>query len=92
MGRNGLSVIDAKRYARAIQMEERLKSLPQVVPEDDSMFVPVIPRSGKADPGEMLIGISVTLPDGVVITVKQGSAQALVSFIRHYSGKEDESC
>ncbi len=23
---------------------------------------------------------------------KQGSAQALVSFIRHYSGKEGESC
>ena len=92
MSRNGLSVIDAKRLARAAQMEERLRSLPQAVSDDGSMFVPVIPRAGKADSGEMLIGISVTLPDGVIITVKQGSAQALVSFIRHYSGKEGESC
>lgn len=92
MSRNGLSVIDAKRHARALQMEERLKSLPHVVSEDSSMFVPVIPRVEKTDSGEMLFGISVTLPDGVIITVKQGSAQALVSFIRHYSGKEGESC
>lgn len=89
MSKNGLSVLDAKRQARALQQEERLRSVPKVVADDgESLFLPITPKAEKPDPAEMLFGISATLPDGVVLSVKQCSAHALVSFLRFYSGKE----
>ena len=87
---HGLSITGAKALARACQIEEKLKSLPSVVSEDNepAMFAPVTVSRGKIKPEEMLFGISVTLPGGTVVSVKQGSAEAIVSFISHYVEKE----
>ena len=36
---------------------------------------------------DLLTGISLTLPDGTVITIRRGSAEAVVSFLKLYSGE-----
>ena len=42
-------------------------------------------------PCDLLSGISLTLPDGTVINIRRGSAEAVVSFLKLYSG-EDKPC
>jgi len=76
MHKNGLSALSAKQIARACQLEDRLKSLPKVVSEDGgaTIFTPVSVPKASPDPSEMLFGLSLTLPDGAVVTIKQGSA------------------
>lgn len=38
-------------------------------------------------PCDLLSGISLTLPDGTVINIHRGSAEAVVSFLKLYSGE-----
>ena len=38
-------------------------------------------------PCDLLAGISLTLPDGTVISIRRGSAEAVVSFLKLYSGE-----
>ena len=53
-------------------------------------FLPVIPSGNEnesARPSDILMGIGLTLPDGTVITIRRGSAEAVVSFLKLYSGE-----
>ena len=40
---------------------------------------------------DQLTGVSLTLPDGTVVSIRHGSAEAVVSFLRLYTG-EDAPC
>lgn len=54
-----------------------------------AMFLPVeasVPLHGGAS--EMLSGISVTFPDGSQVSIRHGSAQAVMSFLKLYSREE----
>ena len=56
----------------------------------EESFVPVVVREGfrpESNPGDILTGISLTLPDGTAISIRRGSAEAVVSFLRLYSGE-----
>lgn len=94
MIKQGLSVHNAKKVARACQVEEMLKSQPKVTTEEEGavIFAPVSVPKATPDPLEMLFGLSVTLPDGAVVSIKQGSAHAIVSFIKEYQRKEGGVC
>lgn len=88
MSRNGHSVRQAKAYAASLQPES-LKKETVLVPE--SSFVPVaVQKESHLDFNacDILTGISLTLPDGTVISIRRGSAEAVVSFLKLYSGEE----
>ena len=39
------------------------------------------------NPHDVLTGISLTLPDGTVVSIRRGSAEAVVSFLKLYTGE-----
>ena len=40
-----------------------------------------------ATPHDVLMGISLTFPDGTAVSIRRGSAEAVVSFLKLYSGE-----
>ena len=86
MSRKGYSAREAKAHVASLQPEPLRREA--MTPEES--FVPVVVREGfrpESNPGDILTGISLTLPDGTVISIRRGSAEAVVSFLRLYSGE-----
>ena len=83
MSRRGLSARQAKAQAQSLQPE--LSNAPS-----ESSILPVVlhedPRL-ESQPYDILTGISLTLPDGTVISIRRGTPGAVVSFLRLYSGE-----
>lgn len=87
MSKKGYSARKAKAHAICLQPDPPKKdsldaaglSLVPVVLHEDSR-----PELNTCD---LLTGISLTLPDGTVITIRRGSAEAVVSFLKLYSGE-----
>ncbi len=78
-----------------VKADTLTKSVPTVSSSDDvPSFLPVrvrpVPESQENLSG-LLSGISLTLPDGTVVSIRRGSAEAVVSFLRLYTG-EGMSC
>lgn len=83
----GYSVRDAKSRVLRFRnesdaLDSSMSSAPPILPvrlvsEPD---VPVLPC-------DLLTGISLTLPDGTVINIRRGSAEAVASFLKLYSGE-----
>ena len=83
----GYSVHDAKSRVLKLRnesdaLDSSMSSSPSILPvrlvsESD---VPVRPC-------DLLAGISLTLPDGTVVSIRRGSAEAVVSFLKLYSGE-----
>jgi hypothetical protein len=87
MYRNGHSVGDAKGRVLALKMERA--DVPSSESESLS-FLPVNVSGGEAADtrnSDFLTGISLTLPDGTVVSIRRGSAEAVVSFLKLYSGE-----
>ena len=59
-------------------------------PDESPSFLPVrISETGRHDVrgSDLLTGVSLTLPDGTVVGIRRGSAEAVVSFLKLYSGE-----
>ena len=83
MCRCGHTVAEAKSSIVRLKSEESMNSY--VIPHDH-VFLPVRTTSPRASsPQDLLHGICVTHPDGTVTTIRSGSAEAVVSFLRLYS-------
>ena len=83
MSRRGLSARQAKAQAQSLQPE--LSNAPS-----ESSILPVVLHEDsrlESQPYDILVGINLTLPDGTVITIRRGSAEAVVSFLKLYSGE-----
>ena len=83
MSRRGLSARQAKTRAQSLQPE--LLNAPS-----ESSILPVVFREEsclESRSCDILTGVSLTLPDGTVITIRRGSAEAVVSFLKLYSGE-----
>ena len=83
MSRRGLSARQAKAQAQSLQPE--LSNAPS-----GSSILPVVFHEEsclESQSYDILTGISLTLPDGTVITIRRGSAEAFVSFLKLYSGE-----
>ena len=83
MGRKGLRVGQAKAQARSLQPElsnslSESSILPVILHEDSRL---------ESQPYDILMGINLTLPDGTVISIRRGSVEAVVSFLKLYSGE-----
>ncbi len=77
-------VSDAKGRVLQLRMEVQASSSPDA----PSCFLPVDVRGDSAVPQPgLLTGISLTLPDGTAISIRRGSAEAVVSFLKLYSGE-----
>ena len=83
MSRKGLSARQAKAQAHSLQPE--LSNAPS-----ESSILPVVLHEDsrlESQPYDILSGINLTLPDGTVISIRRGSAEAVVSFLKLYSGE-----
>ena len=82
MHRRGYSVGDAKGRVLQLRMDV------QASPDAPSGFLPVDVREDTASPHpDLLTGVSLTLPDGTTVSIRRGSAGAVVSFLKLYSGE-----
>lgn len=92
MSRNGLSVNEAKSRIRECQ---RRAAYEPVSCDTGLMFLPVssdgMPSGASRPEADMLSGISLTFPDGTVVSIRRGGAKALVSFLALYR-KGGEPC
>ena len=85
---HGYSVSEAKGRVLQLRMEAQASKLP----EPASGFLPIDVSEGGASPQpDLLTGISLTLPDGTAVSIRRGSASAVVSFLKLYT-KEDLPC
>ena len=87
MSRKGLSALQAKANAKRLQPESQKEGSTVAM---ESSLVPVVVHEDShsgSNPCDVLTGISLTLPDGTVITIRRGSAGAVVSFLKLYSGE-----
>jgi len=83
MSRKGLSARQAKVQAQSLQPE--LSNVPS-----ESSILPVVFHEEsclESRSCDILTGISLTLPDGTVVSIRRGSAEAVVSFLKLYSGE-----
>ena len=84
----GYSVGDAK--GRVLQL--RMDAQASAPAEATSCFLPIDVREDATSPHhDLLTGISLTLPDGTMVSIRRGSAEAVVSFLKLYSG-EGQPC
>ena len=87
MSRHGHSARLARQHALNLQPEPLKKESCTVT---ESSFVPVVLHEdshSESNSCDILTGISLTLPDGTVISIRRGSAEAVVSFLKLYSGE-----
>ena len=87
----GYSVHDAK--SRVLKFRNESDALDSPMLSSPSILpVRLVSESDvPVRPCDLLTGISLTLPDGTVINIRRGSAEAVVSFLKLYSG-EDSLC
>ena len=91
MSRHGHSARLARLHALNLQSEPLKKESCTVT---ESSFVPVVLHEeshSESNSCDILTGISLTLPDGTAVSIRRGSAEAVVSFLKLYSG-EGSSC
>ena len=82
MYRHGYSVGEAKGRVLQLGMDVQASSSPGA----PSSFLPVDVRGDSSIPQpDLLTGISLTLPDGTTVSIRRGSAEAVVSFLKLYS-------
>ena len=85
--RRGYSVHDAKNRVLKFRnesdaLDSSMSSAPSILP-----VRLVSEPDAPVRPCDLLAGISLTLPDGTVINIRRGNAEAVVSFLKLYSGE-----
>ena len=86
MSRKGYSAREAKAHAASLQPE----SITRETTISEESFVPVVVRedsSPESNSCDVLTGINLTFPDGTLVSIRRGSAEAVVSFLKLYSGE-----
>ena len=87
MSDKGLSVQSAKLKIRMCQAEARRESSAACSETTGAMFVPV-EASAPVCPPDQLSGVSFVFPDGTHVSIKSGSAKAVMSLMKLYQKEE----
>lgn len=87
MSEKGLSVQSAKLQIRMCQEHARKESLPPCPETTGTMFLPV-ESSTPAESHDLLSGVSFVFPDGTHVSIKSGSAKAVISLMKLYQKEE----
>ena len=82
MSRKGLSALQAKANAKRLQPESQNKD--SIVAMESSLVPVVVHEDSHSESNscDILTGISLTLSDGTVISIRRGSAEAVVFFLK----------
>ena len=85
---HGYSVGEAKGRVLQLRMDAQVSEPSEPV----TGFLPLDVSECAASPQpDLLTGISLTLPDGTAVSIRRGSAEAVVSFLKLYS-REGSPC
>lgn len=87
MSEKGLSVQSAKLQIRMCQAHAQKESLPPCSETTGTMFLPVEP-STPTESRDLLSGVSFVFPDGTHVSIKSGSAKAVISLMKLYQKEE----
>ena len=91
MSEKGLSVQIAKKQIRQLAQESLRASSGQVAETTGPLFMAVAPTPESRtvySGADLLSGISFTFPDGTQVSIKSGSARAVMSFMKLYQREE----
>lgn len=91
MSEKGYSVLRAKMEIRAAQAAARKEKAEATSSTTGMMFVPLEPPTVELPAEDTLSGISLTFPNGTIVTIKKGGAKSVMQLIKLY-GKEDALC
>lgn len=87
MSEKGLSVQSAKQHIRKCQEQARMEPPAPCSASTGAMFLPV-ETSVPAYSRDLLSGVSFVFPDGTHVSIKSGSAKAVMSLMKLYQKEE----
>ena len=87
----GYSVRLAKQQIRLLQAEARKECSEATAKDTGMMFLPMEMPSDSVCPENYLFGITLTFPNGTIVTIKKGSAKSVMHLMKLYE-KEDLLC
>ena len=91
LSEKGYSVLRAKREIRTVH-EAALKEMAEASTANTGMmFVPMEPPAMELPVENLLHGISMTFPNGTVVSVRKGCAKSVMALMKLYE-KEDAAC
>ena len=91
MSEKGYSVRLAKQQIRLLQAEARKECSEATAKDTGMMFLPMEMPSDSVCPENYLFGITLTFPNGTIVTIKKGSAKSVMHLMKLYE-KEDLLC
>lgn len=91
MSEKGYSVRLAKQQIRLLQAEARKECSEAIAKDTGMMFLPMEMPSDSVCPENYLFGITLTFPNGTIVTIKKGSAKSVMHLMKLYE-KEDLLC
>ena len=91
MSEKGYSVLRAKLEIRRAQEAARKERAEASTANTGMMFVPVDPPAIELPVEDLLHGISMTFPNGTVVSVRKGCAKSVMALMKLYE-KEDAAC
>ena len=89
MSEKGYSVRLAKQQIRLLQAEARKECSEATAKDTGMMFLPMEMPSDSVCPENYLFGITLTFPNGTIVTIKKGSAKSVMHLMKLYE-KEDQ--
>lgn len=91
MSEKGYSVLRAKMEIRSAQAEARKEKAEATSSTTGMTFVPLEPPAVELPSEDTLSGISLTFPNGTIVTIKKGSAKSVMQLMKLYE-REDAIC
>ena len=91
MSEKGYSVRLAKQQIRLLQAEARKECSEAIAKDTGMMFLPMEMPSDPVCPENYLFGITLTFPNGTIVTIKKGSVKSVMHLMKLYE-KEDLLC
>ena len=91
MCEKGYSVLRAKKEIRQAQEAARRECSEAIAKDTGMMFLPMEMPSEPVCPENYLFGITLTFPNGTIVTIKKGSAKSVMHLMKLYE-KEDMLC
>ena len=79
MSEKGYSVRLAKQQIRLLQAEARKECSEAIAKDTGMMFLPMEMPSEPVCPENYLFGITLTFPNGTIVTIKKGSAKSNIA-------------
>ena len=84
MSEKGYSVRLAKQQIRLLQAEARKECSEAIAKDTGMMFLPMEMPSEPVCPENYLFGITLTFPNGTIVTIKKGSVKSVMHLMKLY--------